>query len=64
MLPRDCRHVSYARQKRTTNACDPLYSIMLECKLAQGTSSMFMQDVKAAPYPMSVSCFESQMLGS
>lgn len=61
LLPRDCRQVSYARQKQTTSTCDPLYSIMLECKLAQGTSSVFVQDVKAAPYPMSVSCFEWQI---
>ena len=61
LLPRDCRQVSYVRQKQTTNTCDPLYSIMLECKLAQGTSSVFVQDVKAAPYPTSVSCFEWQI---
>ena len=61
LLPRDCRQVSYARQKQSTSTCDPLYSIMLECKLAQGTASVFVQDVKAAPYPMSVSCFEWQI---
>ena len=31
---------------------------MLECKLAQGTASVSVQDIKAAPYPMSVSHFE------
>lgn len=61
LLPRNCRQVSSARQKQITTTCDPLYSIMLECKLAQGTCNVFVQDVKAAPYPMSVSCFEWQM---
>ena len=60
-LPRDCRQVSYARPKQGTSSCDPLYSVMLECKLAQGTSGVFVQDVKAAPHPMSVSCFEWQI---
>ena len=54
ILPRDCRQVSYARQKQGTTHCDPLYRIMLECKLAQGSSNIIVQDVKAAPFPMSV----------
>ena len=53
--------MSYARPKQGTSFCDPLYSKMLECKLAQGTSGVFVQDVKAAPHPMSVSCFEWQI---
>jgi uncharacterized glyoxalase superfamily metalloenzyme YdcJ len=61
LLPRDCRQVSYACQKQTTSTCDPLYSIVFECKFAQGTASVFVQDVKAAPCPMSVSCFEWQL---
>ena len=60
LLPRDCRQVSYARMKPAKD-CDPLYSVMLECKLAQGTASIFVQDVKAAPHPMSVSCFGWQL---
>ena len=58
LLPRDRRQVSYAK---STSSCDPLYSIMLECKLAQGTTNVFVQDVKAAPYPMSVLCFDWQV---
>ena len=60
-LPHDCRQVSHVSQKQTPSTCDPLYSIMIECKHAQGTASVFVQDVKAAPYPMSVSCFEWQI---
>ena len=34
---------------------------MLECKLSQGTSNEFEQDVKAAPFPMGGMCFRWQM---
>ena len=60
-VPRDSRQVSYARHKGGTKNCDPLYSVMLECKLAQGTSDVFVQDVKGAPFPMSVLCFDWQL---
>lgn len=60
-LPRDRRQVSYARQKSGSSSCDPLYSIMLECKLAQGSSDTFVQDVKAAPFPMCVMSFDWQL---
>ena len=60
-VPRNSRQVSYARYKGGTNNCDPLYSVMLECKLAQGTSDVFVQDVKGAPFPMSVLCFDWQL---
>ena len=33
-VPRNSRQVSYARYKVGTKNCDPLYSVMLECKLA------------------------------
>ena len=39
---------------------NPLYSIMLECMTAQGSSQMFVQDVKAAPYPMCLLGFDWQ----
>ena len=60
-LPRNCRQVSYARKRHSSTHSDPLYSIMLECKLSQGTSNEFVQDVKAAPFPMSVMCFQWQL---
>ena len=34
---------------------------MLECKLAQGSADTFVQDVKAAPFPMCVMCFDWQL---
>ena len=39
---------------------DVLYSLMLECKLAQGKEEVFVQDVKAAPEPQSVLFFDWQ----
>lgn len=60
-LPRDRRQVSYARQRSYCTSHDPLYSIMLECKLAQGSSGTFVQDVKAAPLPMCVTCYDWQL---
>ena len=39
---------------------NPLYS-MLECKTAQGSSQMFVQDVKAASYPMCLLGFDWQL---
>lgn len=46
----DRQQVSYARQRSYSSSHDPLYSIMLECKLAQGSSGKFVQDVKAAQF--------------
>ena len=34
---------------------------MQECKLAQGTLDIFVQNVKVTPYPMSIMCFEWQV---
>ena len=38
-----------------------LYSVMLECKLCQGTKEAFVRDVKAAPEPQCILCFDSQI---
>ena len=34
----DRRQVSYAHQRSCSSGCDPLYIIMLECKLTQGSA--------------------------
>ena len=60
-LPRDRRQVKYACQRQQVKGTNPLYSIMLECKLAQGTLQIFVQDVKAAPQPMCILSFEWQL---
>ena len=38
------------------------YSVMLECKLAQGTQEAFVRDVKAAPDPQCILYFDWQMI--
>ena len=60
-LPRDRQQVKYARQRQQVKDTNPLYSIMLGCKLAQGTSNVFGQDVKAAPQPMCILSSEWQL---
>jgi len=56
----DSRQISYLRDKKCTRDPNPLYSIMLECKLAQGKEKIFVQDAKAAPQPTYV-CFVIQL---
>ena len=54
-LPRDRQQVANFRRGVTRpKDSDVLYSIMLECKLAQGQGEAFVRDVKAAPEPQSV----------
>ena len=38
-----------------------LYSVMLQCKLAEGISDAFVRNVKAAPDPQRVLCFDWQL---
>ena len=60
-LPCDWRQVKYARQHQQVKDTNLLYTIMLECKLAQGTSQIFVQDVKAAPQPVCILSSEWQL---
>ena len=61
-VPRDRQQIGNLR--RTTisrKSPDVLYSVMLQCKLAEGTSDSFVRDVKAAPSPQSVLFFNWQL---
>ena len=60
-IPRDRWQISYACQSKQAKDTNPLYSVMLECKLARGTSKIFVQDVKAAPLPMCILSHEWQL---
>ena len=60
-LPRSRRQIKYACDNQQVKDSNLLYSIMFECKLAQGKSGAFVQDVKAAPQPMCVLCFDWQL---
>ena len=60
-LPRNRQQVAnFRRSMVATQDSDVLYSIMLECKLAQGKGQAFVQDVKAAPEPQSVMFYDWQ----
>ena len=61
-LPRNRQQVAnFRRAVVKTEDKDILYSIMLECKLAQGKGELFVQDVKAAPEPQSVLFYRWQV---
>ena len=45
---------NFKRCQNSTTEENVLYSVMLECKLAQGKSEAFVRDVKAAPEPMAI----------
>ena len=60
----EARHTRYqiSYYRRVDHKRDHvLYSVMLECKLAQGTQELFVRDVKAAPDPQCVLCFDWQV---
>ena len=61
-LPRDRMQIkNFKRCQNSTAEENVLYSVMLECKLAQGKSNAFVRDVKAAPEPMAVVFFDWQL---
>ena len=62
-LPRDRQQVKNIQRSMPGKQrdCDVLYSIMLECKLAQGKGDLVVQDVKAAPEPQSVLFYDWQV---
>ena len=61
-LPRDQMQIkSFKRCQNSTTEENVLYSVMLECKLAQGKSEAFVRDVKAAPEPMAVVFYDWQL---
>jgi hypothetical protein len=60
-VPRNRRQVNYLKKKSNLKDPDPLYSLMLECKLQQGKADSFVIDVKAAPHPMCVLASQWQL---
>ena len=60
-VPRNRQQISNIRRKQKEKHPDVLYSIMLQCKLAEGSSDAFVRDVKAAPSPQSVLFFNWQL---
>lgn len=61
ILPRNRQQISNIRRSHCVQDKNVLYSVMLECKLTQGTNDAFVRDVKAAPSPQSVLFFDWQL---
>ena len=60
-LPRNRQQISYYRRNENKRDDNVLYSVMLECKLAQGTQDAFVRDVKAAPEPQCILFLDCQL---
>ena len=60
-LPRNRQQIANYRRVEKKRDDNVLYSVMLECKLAQGTQEAFVRDVKAAPDPQCVLFFDWQI---
>ena len=57
-LPRNRQQIANYRRTEKKRDDNVLYSVMLECKLAQGTQEAFVRDVKATPDPQCVLFFD------
>ena len=60
-FPRNVQQIKNYRRSGHSKDSNVLYSVMLQCKLAEGTSEAFVRDVKAAPEPQSVLFFDWQL---
>lgn len=60
-LPRNIQQMKNYRRTGHTKDHNVLYSVMLQCKLTEGTSDAFVRDVKAAPDPQCVMMFDFQL---
>ena len=60
-LPRNRQQIANYRRVENKKDDNVLYSVMLECKLAQGTQEAFVRDVKAAPDPQCILFFDWQI---
>ena len=60
-LPRNRQQIANLRREHHRPDGNVLYSVMLSCKLAQGTQEAFVRDVKAAPDPQSILFYDWQI---
>jgi len=60
-LPRNRQQIANYRRGDNKKDENVLYSVMLECKQAQGSKEAFVRDVKAAPDPQCVLCYDWQL---
>ena len=61
VLPRNRQQISNIRRSHIVHDKNVLYSVMLECKLTQGSNEAFVRDLKAAPSPQCVLYFDWQL---
>ena len=54
LLPHNIQQIKHYRQTVNSKDNNVQYHVMLQCKLAEGTSEAFVRDVKAAPDPQCV----------
>lgn len=59
--PRNRQQISNIRRTVPAKDKNVLYSVMLECKTAQGSVEAFVRDVKAAPSPQCILFFDWQL---
>lgn len=60
-LPRNRQQLSNLRRSTNVRDSNVLYTILLECKLAQGSVDAYIRDVKAAPNPQCILFFDWQI---
>ena len=60
-LPRNCQQIANYRRVEKKRNDNVLHSVILECKLAQGTQKTFVRDIKAAPDPQCILFFDWQI---
>jgi len=60
-LPRNLQQMKNYRRTGHVKDQNILYSVMLQCKLTEGTADAFVRDVKAAPDPQCVLAFNWQI---
>ena len=60
-LPRNHKQIANYRRVEKKRNDNVLYSVMLDCKIAQGTQDAFVQDVKGASEPQCVLFFDWKM---
>ena len=60
-LPRNRQQLSNLRCGANVHDSNVLYTILLECKLAQGSADAYIRDVKAAPNPQCILYFDWQI---